>query len=93
MKPSLRLYSLLAVLSLLVGLAPARAGAQWVTTAAISGRVTNQQGQGVANARVGVANTATGAASGVTTPSLDTARTAAHVIARRSSPRIMTPSA
>jgi hypothetical protein len=69
MRTRVKLYSLLFCLSLFAGLLPAATWAQGVTTAAVSGRVTSQQGQGVANARVGVTNTATGASSGVTTRS------------------------
>lgn len=54
--------------ALVIGLAfPAAARAQGVTTSAIGGRVTTQQGAGVADARVTVTNTATGAVSTVGT--------------------------
>jgi hypothetical protein len=58
----------LVLWALLLGLAfPGAARAQGVTTSAVSGRVTTQEGAGVANARVTLTNTATGASSGVGT--------------------------
>lgn len=58
----------LVLWALLLGLAfPDAARAQGVTTSAVSGRVTTAQGAGVADARVTLTNTATGAVSSVGT--------------------------
>nr|MDQ3388645.1 hypothetical protein [Gemmatimonadota bacterium] len=59
MKPVFSVRTLLCTLMLaLVGVGTA--GAQAVTTSAVSGRVTDAQGQGVTSAQVSVTNVATG---------------------------------
>lgn len=69
MKRRVRTAALL-VWALVLGLAfPAATRAQGVTTSAVGGRITTQQGAGVADARVTVTNTATGAVSTVGTRS------------------------
>jgi outer membrane receptor for ferrienterochelin and colicin len=68
MKPVFSVRTLLCTLLLaLVGVGTA--GAQAVTTSAVSGRVTDAQGQGVTSAQVSVTNVATGSTSAVVTRS------------------------
>jgi hypothetical protein len=67
MRSSSRLLKGLLFLLLLGHAAPALLPAQGVTTAAVGGRVTNEQGQGVSSVQVVVTNLATGAVSGVLT--------------------------